>query len=398
MLKDKFVALGVTGSIAAYKAVELVRLLNKQGSKVQVIMTESAQKFVSPLTFQTISQNPVITDMFEEPSQWEVQHVSLADKADVLLVAPATANIIAKMAAGLADDILTSILLATRAKTIVVPAMNVHMYENPITQKNIAFLQSMGVEVLEPDEGFLACGYIGKGRFPDPQDIVQQIELVLGKEGDLKGKRILITAGPTQEPIDPVRYITNHSSGKMGYALAEKAVCRGGQVILISGPTNLKPPLGLHKYIPIKTANEMYKAVIDNFDSADIVIKSAAVADFSPKIYTEEKIKKQDFSMGIDLKRNPDILKELGKRKKRQILVGFAAETGDAEKNALNKLKGKNLDFIVLNNVMAEGAGFISDTNIVKVIHRDGRTEKMPKMLKRELADEILDRILLYLP
>lgn len=397
MLNDKFVALGVTGGIAAYKSVELVRLLKKSGARVQVIMTKSACEFVKPLTFQVVSLNPVITDMFREPSFWEVEHIAMADKADIFLVAPATANIIAKMAAGIADDMLTSSLLATKAKIVVVPAMNVNMYENPITQRNIASLRALGITVLEPAVGELACGYSGKGRFPEPKDIVEQIKIVLGKDGDLKNKKLLITAGPTREPIDPVRFITNHSSGKMGYALAEKAVHRGADVILVSGPTNLAPPLGLHKYISVQTAREMFDAVMEHYPEADVVIKSAAVADFAPKHCEPEKIKKQDFNMNIELKRNPDILQELGNSKKQQLLVGFAAETSDITINARDKMKRKNLDFIVVNNLTQAGAGFAEDTNIVKILHKDGRIEELPKMLKKDLADEVLNRVYLYL-
>ncbi|MDD4568953.1 MAG: bifunctional phosphopantothenoylcysteine decarboxylase/phosphopantothenate--cysteine ligase CoaBC [Tepidanaerobacteraceae bacterium] len=398
MLKDKFVAVGVTGSIAAYKSIQLVRLLKKAGARVQVIMTKSACEFIKPLTFQVISQNPVITDMFEHPVSWEVAHVALADKADVFLVAPATANIIAKMAAGIADDMLTSTLLATKATIVTVPAMNVKMYENAITQRNIKCLRKNGIEVLEPGEGDLACGYSGKGRFPELDDIVAHIKIILGKNSDFKYKKILITAGPTREPIDPVRFITNHSSGKMGYALAEKAIQRGANTILISGPTNLKPPLGLYKYIPIETAEEMFKAVMEHYLDADVIIKSAAVADFSVKHQETEKIKKQGFNMNIELKKNPDILQELGNRKKQQVLIGFAAETTRVVSNAQDKLKRKNLDFIVVNDLAQEGAGFAGDTNIVKILHKDGWVEELPKMLKVDLANEILDRVYSYLP
>jgi len=396
MLKDKFVVLGVTGSIAAYKSVELVRLLKKAGANVQVVMTKSACEFVKPLTFQVVSQNPVITEMFKEPTRWEVEHVALADKADIFLVAPATANIIAKMAAGIADDMLTSTLLATKAKVIVVPAMNVNMYENPITQRNIATLRELGIFVLKPDEGDLACGYVGRGRFPDPREIIEYVKVIFGKDGDLKGKRFLITAGPTREPIDPVRFISNYSSGKMGYALAEKAVQRGAKVTLISGPTNLNPPLGLEKFISVETAKEMFDAVIKHYNDVDVVIKSAAVADFSPKDVKAEKIKKGSSNMILELEKNPDILRELGNRKTGQILVGFAAETNDITANARDKLNRKNLDFIVVNNIAEEGAGFAVDTNIVNILYRDGRIEKLPKMPKSELADIILDRIIYF--
>lgn len=393
MLKDKFIVLGVTGSIAIYKSLHLIRLLKKAGANVQVIMTKSACEFITPLTFQVISQNPVIMDMFEKPSHWEVEHVALADKADLFLVAPATANIIAKMAAGIADDMLTSTLLATKARIIVVPAMNVKMYENPITQRNIYSLIERDIKFIDPSEGNLACGYTGKGRFPEPTDIVEWIKIILGENGDFKDKKLLITAGPTREPLDPVRFITNYSSGKMGYALAEKAVQRGAKVTLISGPTNLTPPLGLSKYIAVDTAQEMFQAVMEHFTYADVIIKSAAVADFSPKDIEQNKIKKQDFNMRIELKKNPDILQELGKRKTKQILVGFAAETTEVLENAQNKLKRKNLDFIVMNNLTEEGAGFAVDSNIVKILHKDGRIEELSKMLKKDLANEILDRI-----
>lgn len=397
MLEGKFVVLGVTGSIAAYKSAELVRLLKKQGARVQVIMTRSACEFVKPLTFQTLSQNPVITDMFREPSHWEVEHVALADSTDVVLVAPATANIIAKIAAGIADDMLTATILATRARVVIVPAMNVHMYEHPITQRNIKCLKELGNEVMEPAEGLLACGYTGRGRFPEPVDILNFVDRLIGKTPDFKGRTVLITAGPTREPMDPVRFISNHSSGKMGYALARQATLRGARVILISGPTSIEPPVGLYQFIPVETALEMEKAVLDNFCQAHVVIKAAAVADFRPKIYNPEKIKKKDGGMVVELVKNPDILQELGAKKQNQVLVGFAAETNEPEKNAVDKLKRKNLDFIVANDVTQEGAGFGSDTNIVKIIYRDGKIEALPRMLKEDVADAILNRVLPFL-
>ncbi|WP_422448235.1 bifunctional phosphopantothenoylcysteine decarboxylase/phosphopantothenate--cysteine ligase CoaBC [Thermoanaerobacterium sp. DL9XJH110] len=397
MLNDKFITMGVTGSIAAYKAVELVRLLKKKGADVQVIMTKSACEFIKPLTFQVVSRNPVITDMFEKPYYWEVEHVALADKADLFLVAPATANIIAKIAAGIADDMLSSTILATRAKVLIVPAMNVHMYENPVTQKNISYLRSLGFEIMEPAEGALACGYAGKGRFPEPGEILKRIEALMGKRRDFHNKKILVTAGPTREPIDPVRYISNRSSGKMGYALAEAAVLRGGNVVLVSGPTNLEPPAGLYKFIPVETAREMQKAVLENFSWADVIIKAAAVADYRPKNYSTEKIKKRDGETNLELVKNPDILQELGEKKTTQVLIGFAAETEDLEENAVKKLNNKKLDFIVVNDVTQEGAGFGSDTNIVKIIHRDGRVEAFPRMSKKDVADIILDRALCYM-
>ncbi|TYP60001.1 bifunctional phosphopantothenoylcysteine decarboxylase/phosphopantothenate--cysteine ligase CoaBC [Thermosediminibacter litoriperuensis] len=397
MLKDKFIALGVTGSIAAYKAVELVRLLKKRGAQVQVVMTRSAREFVTPLTFQVVSGNPVITDMFEKPVHWEVEHVSLADRADLFVVAPATANVIAKMAAGIADDMLTAAVLATRAKVLVVPAMNVNMFCNPITQDNINYLKEKGFFVMDPAEGFLACGYSGKGRFPEPADVLKVIEQLAGTGTDLQNKKILITAGPTREPIDPVRFISNRSSGKMGYALAEAAVERGGEVILISGPTSLPRPAGLYKYVAVETTLEMQEQVLKFFSWCDVVIKAAAVADFRPKNYSEQKIKKKDEGLVLELEKNPDILKELGEKKEKQILVGFAAETEDIQKNALEKLNRKNLDLVVVNDVTVEGAGFGVDTNIVKIIHRNGEIEELPKMTKKEVAHAILDRVVQYL-
>ncbi|MFO7151645.1 MAG: bifunctional phosphopantothenoylcysteine decarboxylase/phosphopantothenate--cysteine ligase CoaBC [Bacillota bacterium] len=394
MLQGKFVVLGVTGSIAAYKAAELVRLLKKAGAEVHVVMTSSAREFVTPLTFQVLSGNPVVTDMFEKPVRWEVEHVSLADRADLFLIAPATANIIAKMAAGIADDMLTSSVLATRAKVLVVPAMNVNMYLNPITQENLSYLKEKGFYVMEPDEGPLACGYSGKGRFPEPEKILKFIEKLVGVSRDLNNKKILITAGPTREPIDPVRFISNRSSGKMGYALAEAAVERGGEVILISGPTSLQPPPGLYKYIRINTALEMREKVLEYYGWCDVVIKAAAVSDFRPKNYVEHKIKKGDSaSMFLELEKNPDILRELGERKQKQFLVGFAAETDEIEENAVEKLRKKNLDLIVVNDVTAEGAGFDVDTNIVKIYYKNGSAEEIPKMTKKELAHVILDRV-----
>lgn len=397
MLKGKFIAIGVTGSIACYKSLDLVSRLKKRGADVQVVMTKSACEFVRPLSFRTLSQNPVITSMFEDPISWEVGHVALADKASIFVIAPATANIIAKLATGIADDMLTSTVLATNAKKLIVPAMNVHMYENPITQRNISYLQELGFEVMEPDEGHLACGYSGKGRFPQVDKIVDKIEYMLTDKKDYKGKRVLVTAGPTQESIDPVRFITNHSSGKMGYSLAKQAVLRGADVTLISGPSNLRIPNGVKKFIPTKTTSDMLKAVLQNFPFVDLVVKSAAVADFAPKEISTQKIKKEDSKLILELKKNPDILKELGKRKQNQVLVGFAAETQALRENAKKKLKDKNLDLIVVNNVNQKNAGFKSDTNIVTIIEKDDKIQDFPKMSKQEVADVILDKALPYI-
>ena len=394
MLHGKSVVIGVTGSIAAYKAVELVRLLKKSEANVKVVMTDSACEFIRPLTFQVVSQNPVVTSMFNEPSHWEVEHVSIADEADIFVVAPATANIIAKLAYGIADDMLTSTVLATKAKKLIVPAMNVNMYENPVTQRNLEILVDMGFEIMDPDEGPLACGYSGKGRFPQPEKIFNKINEMLYETLDFKDKRILITAGPTREPIDPVRFISNHSSGKMGYSIAQIAERRGAQVILVSGPTNLKPPSGLYRFVSVETAQQMYEAVMKDFDQVDVVIKAAAVADYRPKSVSLEKIKKKDTDMCIELERNADILRELGDKKRHQVLVGFAAETENIEKNASDKLNKKNLDMIVVNDVKQQGAGFGYDTNIAKILYKNGRIEALPQMLKTELANKILDRIL----
>ncbi|QXM05859.1 bifunctional phosphopantothenoylcysteine decarboxylase/phosphopantothenate--cysteine ligase CoaBC [Crassaminicella indica] len=389
---NKNVVVGVTGGIAAYKAADVVSRLKKHGFDVNVIMTKSAQQFVHPLTFQSLSQNYVVTDMFEEPKTWEVEHISLANKADLFLVVPTTANVIGKIANGIADDMLTTTIMATRAPVMMAPAMNTNMYDNPIVQGNIEKLKGLGFHFIEPAVGRLACGDYGKGKLAEPEAIVNEAIKLLAMNKDLEGKKILVTAGPTKEPIDPVRYITNHSSGKMGYAVAEKAAARGAQVILISGPTNLKKPIGV-KIIDINTANEMYKAVLDHFEWADIVIKSAAVADYRPSFVSDNKIKKGDNDFSIQLTRNPDILMELGKRKKNnQVLVGFAAETQNILENAKKKIEKKNLDFIVANDLMKKGAGFNSDTNIATIIDKDGYIEHCEKMEKKELADKILDK------
>lgn len=396
MLKGKCVVVGVTGGIAAYKALELVSLLKKKGAKVHVIMTESATQFVSPLSFRTLSQNPVASQMFKDTDRHEVEHITLADKADLMVICPATANIIGKIAAGIADDMLSTTILATRAKIVIAPSMNVHMYDNPVTQRNIRFLKDLGMEIIEPAEGLLACGYTGKGKLPSPVELAERLEEISFDSEDLKGLNLLITAGPTREPIDPVRFISNHSSGKMGYALAYNAAQRGAKVTLISGPVNLLPPKGLYSFISTETAQDMFSAVAQRAQDADIIIKAAAVADFTPSGVSSQKIKKDSMSTMLELKRTKDILKELGQRKTKQVLVGFAAETQNIEENAKDKLIGKNLDFIVVNDVTQKGAGFGSDTNIVKIIHRDGHSEELSKMLKTDLARIILDRALAY--
>ncbi|RKD27839.1 phosphopantothenoylcysteine decarboxylase / phosphopantothenate--cysteine ligase [Caminicella sporogenes DSM 14501] len=394
MLKNKNVVVGVTGGIAVYKAVDVVSRLKKLSANVNVIMTKSAAKFVAPLTFQSISQNYVVTDMFAEPKTWDIEHISLAQKADLFLIVPATANIIGKIANGIADDMLSTTVMATKAPVLIAPAMNTNMYNNPIVQRNIDILKRLGYKFIEPVSGRLACGDYGKGKLAEPQDIVNEIINLFKSDysKDLEGRKIIVTAGPTQEPIDPVRYITNHSTGKMGYAIAKAAKNRGAEVLLISGPTNLSAPDGV-KIINVVTANEMYEAVLNNLKDADIVIKSAAVADYRPKNKSDVKIKKSDDDLNIELTRNPDILYEIGKIKGNRILVGFAAETNDVLNNALKKIKKKNLDLIVANDITQKGAGFKSETNIVTIIDKNGNYKSLKKMTKEEVADVILDKV-----
>lgn len=393
MYKDKNVVIGVTGGIAVYKAADIVSQLKKHNINIDVIMTQAAQKFVHHLTFQALSQNFVVTHMFDEPKTWDVEHISLAQKADVFLIAPATANVIGKIANGIADDMLTTTVMATNAPVLIAPAMNTKMYENPIVQQNIDKLKRLGYKFIEPESGRLACGDIGRGKLANTNTIVDEVISWLKDRQDLKGKKVLVTAGPTREPIDPVRYITNHSSGKMGYAIAERALRRGAEVLLISGPTNLESAMGI-KRIDVMTTNEMYEAVLKHFDWADIVIKSAAVADYRPESMAQNKIKKNDEDFAIKLTRNPDILKELGKRKENgKILIGFAAETQDLLDNAKDKIRRKNLDFIVANDITKMGAGFKSDTNIVSIIDKNGNITHYEKMSKGDLADIILDKM-----
>ncbi|MFZ5943836.1 MAG: bifunctional phosphopantothenoylcysteine decarboxylase/phosphopantothenate--cysteine ligase CoaBC [Bacillota bacterium] len=391
MLEDKTVLLGVTGGIAAYKAAEIVSRLKKQGAEVHCIMTQGAQAFLTPLTLRTLSQNPVMTHMFQEPVQWNVEHIALADKADYFLIAPATANIIGKIAHGIADDFLTTTVMATKSKVIIAPAMNVNMYLNPIVQENIKNLKGKGYYFVEPVEGNLACGYSGKGKMAEP-DVILEYLLSFNK-CDLKGIKVLITAGPTQEPIDPVRYISNRSSGKMGYALARCAQQRGAEVTLISGPTNLDKPGGVN-FIPVETASQMFLEVEKHFSRQDIIIKAAAVADYRPEKFNETKIKKTDEDLFLKLEKNPDILGYLGKNKGNKILIGFAAETNDLRKNAENKVNKKKLDFIVANDVTQEGAGFGCDTNKVTLFFADGRYKDLPLASKEEISHEILNEVL----
>jgi len=394
VLKNKNILVGVTGGIAAYKAVDVVSRLKKMNANVDVIMTKNAKNFVGPTTFQSISQNYVSIDMFEEPKSWDIEHIALADKADMVLVAPATGNIIGKIANGIADDMLTTVIMATRAKVVFAPAMNSHMYANPIVQENIEKLKGLNYEFIEPGTGMLACGYLGKGRMAEPADIVQYILDSLNKK-TLINKKIIVTAGPTIEPLDPVRYMTNYSSGKMGYAIAEEASNRGGDVVLVTGPTNLQPPSNV-KVVNINTTMEMLKAVEEYFNDSDVLIKAAAPLDYKPEKFSKEKIKKktgEDDILEIKYIRNPDIAASFGKKKENQIMVGFAAETENVEKHAREKLEKKNFDFIVANDVSKEDAGFRTDTNIVTIIDNKGCSEEYPLMSKEKLSKVILDKV-----
>lgn len=396
MLSNTTIIVGVTGGIAAYKACDVVSKLKKLNANIHVIMTESACEFVQPMTFQTLSNNFVINDMFKEPKTWEVEHIELAKRADAFLIVPATANFIGKLAAGIADDMLTTTVMATRASVIIAPAMNTNMYTNRIVQANIGALQDLGYKFIEPASGRLACGDIGAGKLADVDDIVAYVVDFFEKEAqvkDLVGRRIMISAGPTIEAIDPVRYITNRSSGKMGYAIAKRAVARGAQVTLVSGKTDLDVPKGLVKYINIESADDLYENLVREFEANDVVIQSAAVADYKPKSYSDKKIKKKDSDLSIELCRNKDVAQELGKIKGDKVLVGFAAETNDVLENATKKIKKKNLDFIVANDLTMQGAGFSTETNIVKIIEADGRINEYPKLLKSEVGDIILDKV-----
>ena len=391
---SKCVVIGVTGGIAVYKALDVISALRKKDIEVHVIMTESASKFVNPLTFQSISQNMVVTDMFAEPKAWEIQHISLAQKADLMLITPATANVIGKISNGIADDMLSTTVMATKAKVLIAPAMNTNMYQNPIVQNNISKLKDFGYKFIEPASGRLACGDIGIGKLADVNTIVERvIEELEDKEQDLLGKKVLVSAGPTIAPIDPVRYITNRSTGKMGYAIAKEARDRGAEVILVSGPTNLEPPKNV-KIINIKTNEEMKKEILQNFKWADIVIKSAAVADYKPKEYSKEKIKKGEGDLNICLTRDNDILKFLGEIKTHQVLVGFAAESDNVLENAERKLKNKNLDFIVANDITSSDTGFGSEDNKVVILSKNNEKLELEKMSKKKVASNIFDMIL----
>jgi phosphopantothenoylcysteine decarboxylase / phosphopantothenate---cysteine ligase len=391
-MQGKRVVLGVTGGIAAYKAAELVRLLVKAGVETRVAMTAHAARFVSPLTFEALSGKRVICDMWS-PETSPMDHIHLGQEADLIIVAPATANFIAKMAHGLGDDFLSTMLLAATARVLICPAMNSNMFQHPAVQENLRVLKQRGVRILEPSEGSLACGTEGPGRLPEPGEIVEEAEFLLTGQ-DLSGIRFLITAGATVEPIDPVRYITNRSSGKMGYALARAAATRGAEVTLVSGPTHLKAPLRV-RCVAVNTTEEMRQAVLERSSDSDVVVKAAAVLDYRPRERARQKIKKGDQTLTLELEPNPDILAELGSARggKRSVLVGFAAETTDLVAHARAKLEKKNLDLIVANDVTRTDAGFDSDTNQVKILHRDGTVEDLPLMTKLEVAHQLLDRI-----
>ena len=391
MLKGKKVVLGITGGIAAYKSAELTRELIKRNASVRVIMTKNATEFITPLTMQTLSGHPVITDMFAPIKEFEMAHISLAEYADIVVIAPATANIIGKIASGIADDLLTTTVMVTKAPVLICPAMNSNMYNNMIVKENMDKLALRGYLFMESAYGDLACNAEGYGRLPEVPAIVEEIESVLTFK-DLEGEKILVTAGPTREPFDPVRFITNYSSGKMGYALAIAGKRRGASVTLISGPTLLPVPQGV-MFIAVSSACEMRDAVMEHVDSSTVIIKAAAVADYRPKIRFDSKIKKKSGDIKIELEQNPDIIAEVGKKKGKCILVGFAVETENLIENARAKMLKKNMDMIVANDVTEKGAGFGYDTNIIKIISADGEIEEIPLMSKMEVADRILDRI-----
>jgi len=393
-LDGKTVVLGVTGGIAAYKSCEVVSRLRKAGARVHVIMTANACQFVAPLTFETLSSNPCVTDTFDRPERWEVEHVALAKQADLFLIAPATANIMAKMAHGIADDMLSTTVLATRAPVLMAPAMNTGMWDNVATQENVKVLLSRGVMTIGPEGGLLACGDVGAGRMSEPVQIVEKCIEILSAAQDMRGLRVLVTAGPTREAVDPVRFLTNRSSGKMGYAIAEAAARRGAQVTLVSGPVQLSAPQGV-RVVPVQTTEDLLDSMLALCPQQDVIIQAAAPADYKPEQAAPQKLKKQgDGALDLHLVPTPDVAKAVGQRKQPgQILVGFAAETEKLTDHAMEKLNGKNLDMIVANDVTRPGAGFDVDTNIAEFITREG-VEELPLMTKRALADEICSRVL----
>lgn len=394
MLKGKTVLLGITGSIAAYKIAYLASALHKLHADVHVLMTENATNFINPITFETLTGNKCLVDTFDRNFQFQVEHVSIAKKADVVMIAPASANVIGKLANGLADDMLTTTVMACRCQKILAPAMNTAMYENPVVQDNIRKLQTYGYEVITPASGYLACGDTGAGKMPEPETLLEYILKEAAFQKDLAGKKLLVTAGPTQEAIDPVRCLTNHSSGKMGYAIAKMAMLRGAEVTLVSGPTAIEPPLFV-KVVPVTSARDMFESVTGLSDEQDIIIKAAAVADYRPKQVSEDKVKKKDDQASIELERTDDILKYLGQHKKQgQFLCGFSMETRDMLRNSRAKLEKKNLDMVAANNLKVEGAGFQGDTNVLTLITQDEEVS-LPLMSKEDAALKILDKILL---
>ena len=395
-LEGKTVLLGVTGSIAAYKIAYLASALKKRHADVHVLMTQNATNFINPITFETLTGNKCLVDTFDRNFQFQVEHVSIAKKADVVMIAPASANVIGKLTHGIADDMLTTTIMACKCKKFISPAMNTNMFENPVVQDNLKILEHYGYEVIAPASGYLACGDTGAGKMPEPETLLAYIERETACEKDLKGKKILVTAGPTQEAIDPVRYITNHSSGKMGYAIAKAAMLRGADVTLVSGRTAIEPPMFV-KLMPVVTAKDMYEAVTSVSDEQDIIIKAAAVADYRPARVSDEKVKKSDGQMSIELERTDDILKYLGEHKKEnQFLCGFSMETQNVIGNSRAKLTKKNLDMVAANNVKVEGAGFQGDTNVLTLITQEEEVS-LPLMSKEDAALKILDKILLLI-
>ena len=393
MLKGKTVLLGITGSIAAYKIAYLASALHKLHADVHVLMTENATNFINPITFETLTGNKCLVDTFDRNFQFQVEHVSIAKKADVVMIAPASANVIGKLTNGLADDMLTTTVMACRCQKILAPAMNTAMYENPVVQDNIRKLKNYGYEVITPASGYLACGDTGAGKMPEPETLLEYILKEAAFQKDFAGKKLLVTAGPTQEAIDPVRCLTNHSSGKMGYAIAKMAMLRGAEVTLVSGPTAIEPPLFV-KVVPVTSARDMFEAVTGLSHEQDIIIKAAAVADYRPKQVSEDKVKKKDDQASIELERTDDILKYLGQHKKQgQFLCGFSMETRDMIRNSRAKLEKKNLDMVAANNLKVEGAGFQGDTNVLTLITQDEEVS-LPLMSKEDAAMAILDKIL----
>lgn len=391
MLKGKTVLLGVTGGIAAYKAAALASALVKQHAAVEVVMTKNATQFVTPLTFEQLTGRRTMVDTFDRNFSHQVEHISLAERTDLVIIAPATANVCAKLAHGLADDMLTTTVLACRCPKLIAPAMNTNMYENPVTQDNLDILRRYGWEVIEPASGRLACGAVGKGKMPEPEDLVQHILRHLALPHDLEGKKVLITAGPTQEALDPVRYLTNHSTGKMGYAIARMAMLRGAEVTLVTGPTSITPPPFV-RVIPIQSAQDMFEAVAANAETSDFIFKAAAVADYTPASYNDNKMKKKDGDLSIPLKRTQDILKYLGEhRSDGQVICGFSMETENMIENSRAKLDRKNVDMICANNLKVAGSGFGVDTNIITIITKDSMTE-LPLLTKEAAANAILDQ------